>query len=39
MADEGYAFPVDRTQVMLFARSLLDIRPEFSDPEDPATKA
>ena len=39
MADEGFEFPVDRTQVMLFARSLLDIRPEFSDPKDPATKA
>jgi hypothetical protein len=39
MADEGFEFPVDRTQVMLFARSLLDIRPEFSDPDDPATKA
>ena len=39
MADEGFEFPVDRTQVMLFARSLLDIRPEFSDPNDPATKA
>lgn len=39
MPDDGFAFPVDRTQVMLFARSLLDIRPEFSDPDDPATKA
>lgn len=39
MADEGFEFPVDRTQVMLFARSLLDIRPEFSEPDDPATKA
>ncbi len=39
MADEGFEFPVDRTQVMLFARSLLDIRPEYSDPNDPATKA
>jgi hypothetical protein len=39
MADDGFEFPVDRTQVMLFARSLLDIRPEFSDPTDPATKA
>ena len=36
---EGFEFPVDRTQVMLFARSLLDIRPEYSDPGDPATKA
>ncbi|MES4792743.1 MAG: hypothetical protein C4321_06910 [Chloroflexota bacterium] len=39
MADEGFEFPVDRTQVMLFARSLLDIRPEYWDPNDPATKA
>lgn len=39
MADEGFEFPVDRTQVMLFARSVLDIRPEYSDPNDPATKA
>lgn len=36
---EGYEFPVDRTAVMLFARSLGDIRPEYSDPDDPATKA
>lgn len=34
---EPYEFPVDRTQVMLFARSLLDINPVFSDPNDPAT--
>lgn len=39
MADDGFEFPVDRTQVMLFARSLLDIRPEYSEPDDPATKA
>jgi len=38
MAD-SYQFPVDRTQVMLFARALLDIRPEYWDPDDPATKA
>lgn len=38
MAD-GFEFPVDRSAVMLFARSLGDIRPEFSDPNDPATKA
>jgi len=38
MAD-GFQFPVDRSAVMLFARSLGDIRPEFSDPDDPATKA
>ncbi len=36
---EGFEFPVDRTQVMLFARSVLDIRPEYSDPNDAATKA
>jgi hypothetical protein len=34
-----FEFPVDRTQVMLFARALGDIRPEYSDPGDPATKA
>lgn len=39
MADEGFEFPVDRTAVMLFARSLLDIRPEYSEPNDPATKS
>src|SRR5688500_1366631 len=38
MAD-GFEFPVDRTQVMLFARSLLDISPEYSDPDAPETKA
>jgi hypothetical protein len=38
MAD-GFEFPVDRSAVMLFARSLGDIRPEYSDPNDPATKA
>ena len=38
MAD-GFEFPVDRTQVMLFARSLLDISPEYSDPNAPETKA
>jgi len=38
MAD-GFEFPVDRTQVMLFARSVLDGRPEFTDPHDPATIA
>src|ERR671914_1721607 len=37
MAD-GYEFPVDRSAIMLFARALGDIRPEFSDPDDPATK-
>lgn len=36
---EGFEFPVDRTAVMLFARSLLDINPVFWDPDDPATKA
>ncbi len=38
MAD-GFEFPVDRTQVMLFARSLLDISPVFSDSNHPDTKA
>jgi acyl dehydratase len=38
MAD-AYEFPVDRSAVMLFARSLLDINPAFSDPDDPATVA
>jgi hypothetical protein len=38
MAD-SYEFPVDRTQVMLFARAVGDIRPEYSDPTHPATKA
>ena len=38
MAD-SFEFPVDRTQVMLFARSVLDPRPEYCDPNDPATKA
>ncbi len=36
---EGYEFPVDRTQVMLFARSLRDINPVFWDPKDAGTKA
>jgi len=36
---EPYEFPVDRTQVMLFARSLRDVRPEYSDPDDDATKS
>ena len=38
MADP-FTFPVDRSAVMLFARSLGDIRPEYSDPDDAATKA
>ncbi len=38
MAD-GYEFPVDRSAVMLFARSLLDINTAFSNPDDPATVA
>jgi hypothetical protein len=38
MAD-SFEFPVDRSAVMLFARSLGDIRPEYADPDDPATKA
>lgn len=36
---EGFEFPVDRTQVMLFARSVLDINPVYWDPEAPETKA
>jgi acyl dehydratase len=36
---EAFEFPVDRTAVMLFARSLGDINPVFWDPGDPATKA
>jgi N-terminal half of MaoC dehydratase len=36
---EPYEFPVDRTQVMLFARSLGDINPVFHDPNHAATKA
>jgi len=36
MAD-GYEFPVDRSAVMLFARSVLDINPAFCDPNDPTT--
>ncbi|MBI2764628.1 MAG: MaoC family dehydratase N-terminal domain-containing protein [Chloroflexi bacterium] len=36
---EPFEFPVDRTAVMLFARSLGDINPVFWDPNDPATKA
>ena len=38
MAD-AFEFPVDRTQVMLFARSLLDINPVYSDPNAPETRA
>lgn len=38
MAD-GFEFPVDRTQVMLFARSVLDINPAFVDPDSPEAKA
>jgi N-terminal half of MaoC dehydratase len=36
---DSYEFPVDRSAVMLFARALGDIRPEYSDPNDPATTA
>jgi hypothetical protein len=39
MADEGFEFPVDRTQVMLFARSLRDINPVYWDPDHPDTRA
>ncbi len=38
MADK-YEFPVDRSAVMLFARSVGDINPVFWDPNDSATKA
>jgi hypothetical protein len=38
MAD-SFEFPVDRTQVMLFARSLRDINPVYWDPGHPETKA
>jgi N-terminal half of MaoC dehydratase len=36
---DSYEFPVDRSAVMLFARALGDIRPEYSDPAHPSTKA
>jgi hypothetical protein len=36
---DPYEFPVDRSAIMLFARALGDIRPEYSDPNDPATQA
>lgn len=36
---ESYSFPVDLTGVMLFARSLGDIRPEYSDPDSAEAKA
>ncbi|MCK9518774.1 MAG: MaoC family dehydratase N-terminal domain-containing protein [Dehalococcoidia bacterium] len=39
MAEKTFTFPVDRTAIMLFARSVLDIRPEFTDPDAPETKA
>jgi hypothetical protein len=38
MAD-SYEFPVDRTQVMLFSRSVLDINPAFTEPDSPEAKA
>lgn len=38
MAD-SFEFPVDRTQVMLFARSVLDINPAFVDPDSPEAQA
>lgn len=38
MAD-GYKFPVDLSAIMLFARSLGDIRPEYSDPDSAEAKA
>ncbi|MEX2081815.1 MAG: MaoC family dehydratase N-terminal domain-containing protein [Dehalococcoidia bacterium] len=39
MADDGFEFPVDRTQVMLFARAVRDISPVYSDPDHNDTKA
>ena len=39
MADKTFTFPVDRTAIMLFARSLLDIRPEFTEPDSPEAQA
>ena len=36
---EGFEFPVDRTQIMLFARSVRDINPAFCDPHSPEAKA
>jgi hypothetical protein len=36
---EPYKFPVDLSAIMLFARSLGDIRPEYSDPDSPEAKA
>lgn len=38
MAD-SFEFPVDRTQIMLFARSVLDINPAFVEPDSPEAKA
>jgi len=39
MPDKTFEFPVDRTAIMLFARSLLDIRPEFTEPDSPEAQA
>lgn len=39
MPDKSFEFPVDRSAMMLFARSLLDIRPEFSEPDSEEAKA
>ncbi|MDZ7729218.1 MAG: MaoC family dehydratase N-terminal domain-containing protein [Dehalococcoidia bacterium] len=36
---EDFKFPVDLSAIMLFARSLGDIRPEYSDPDSPEAKA
>jgi hypothetical protein len=38
MAD-SFEFPVDRSQIMLFARSVLDINPAFVEPDSPEAKA
>lgn len=39
MPDKSFEFPVDRTAIMLFARSLRDIRPEFTEPDSEEAKA
>lgn len=39
MAEKEFTFPVDRTAIMLFARSLQDTRPEFTDPDAAESKA
>lgn len=39
MAEKTFTFPVDRTAILLFARAVQDIRPEYTDPDAPETKA